>query len=191
MQSGENLSGGTRIRGSSADSPLLVRSLSASQASRPSSSLKTCVLARIYRSGGSRFTEYQHQPLNVEKIVYPTIPRFQTQTYPGGTLRLIESDEELLTVSYKSNGEIVGILDHDGIFQGVYNMAGARVKLFKRKILGRLTLQSTSISPAERKELPDGVLCEVRRAGPSSIGGPATTRPSATERLSARTSTRT
>lgn len=133
--------------------PILDRS--PSPGGSPSSPVRTCILARINCTGISRFDEYHHRPINVETISYPDNYQFLT-TDSRGEFRFIEPKEQLPTVSYKSTGAYIGILDHEGIFHGLYNLLRTRIKVINNYVQ---TLSKMSLS--ECQEFPDGEVCSV------------------------------
>lgn len=69
-----------------------------------------------------------------------------------GDFRYIEQNEQLPTVAYESNGDIIGILDHEGIFHGLYDLHGKRVKITKRHS------HIIEMGLGESHEFPDGEL---------------------------------
>lgn len=150
----------------SPDGPVLARSQSSSPEGRPPSLARPCILAMINDSRRDQLIEYHHRPINVENLIYPNNYQFLT-TNSRGELRFIEPNESLPTVTYRSTGDIIGILDHDGIFRGLYNLIGRRVKI----IYGESYIHQ--MAPTERYEFPDGELRVVRIVpvrGPTSSG---------------------
>lgn len=140
--------------------PILIRSPSPDGS--PPSPVRSCVLAPINQSGGVLPIPYHHPPLYVEKLIYPSNYLFLT-TNARGELRFIEQNEQLLTVSYQANGDIIGILEHDGIFRGLYNLIGVRLIIKYRESYIH------HMGTRERNLFPDGELI-VTHMGP--VGGP-------------------
>lgn len=123
----------------------------------PSPEKIRCVFARVNPSGDPPISQL-HQSVYLQTSVNPATYQFLTKTYPKGEFRSIGIDEQLDTVILESSLEIIGILDDQKIFHGIYVIGTERVKLLNRTNEHGMVFDIMPISMNERSEFSDGYL---------------------------------